>query len=63
MIDDLLFGNQPDSHALDLMFDAIEAGRDSPAWSEFGDYLWDFYSIDLNSEWDWVDFREWYDSQ
>jgi hypothetical protein len=60
-IKDILFGNTPDAHAIDLMWDAVEAGKDSVAWSEFGDYLYDFYGIDLDAEWDWADFREAYD--
>ena len=62
-LDELLFGNAPDYHAIDLMWDAVNAGEESSAWIDFSDYLWDFYGIDLNSEWDWVDFREWYDAQ
>jgi hypothetical protein len=62
-LDDILFGNSPDNDALELMWNAVEAGKDSTAWSDFGDYIWDWYSIDINSEWEWADFKEWYDAQ
>jgi hypothetical protein len=63
-INDVLFGRDPDMHALELMWGAVEAGRhDTAAWTEFGDYLYDFYGIELEAEWDWADFVEWYNEQ
>ena len=63
-LDAVLFGNDYDAHAQELMWDAVVAGgENTQAWIDLGDYLWDVYGIDLEAEWDWVDFREWYDAQ
>ena len=63
-LDAVLFGNNYDPEAQQLMWDAVAAGgENTQAWHDLGDYLWDEYGIDLTAEWDWVDFREWYDAQ
>jgi hypothetical protein len=61
-VNDVIFGNQPDTYAIELMFSGVEAGEDSKAWQDFEAYMWDVYGIDIDQEWDWGDFREWYDS-
>jgi hypothetical protein len=61
-LEEVLFGSQYDAHAQELMWDAVIAGKDSSAWTNLGDYLYQMYDIDLEAEWDWEDFREWYES-
>ncbi len=56
-----------DPRAQELMFDWVtspenSSGRDA-AYEALSDYLSREYGIDLDDEWDWEDFREWYDSQ
>jgi hypothetical protein len=62
-LDEVLFGRAADSHAVDLMWNAVQAGEHSVAWTDFAEYLWDFYGIDVTAEWDWADFKTWYDTQ
>jgi hypothetical protein len=61
-LDDVIFGNAPDQDALDKMWDAVAAGEDSTQWRDFADYMYEMYDIDIYEEWDWADFREWYES-
>lgn len=60
-MEDILFGQNYDAHAQELMMEAVTSGEDSRAWSELGDYMWEEYGIDMEAEWDWIEFREWYD--
>lgn len=58
---DLLFGNdfEVDTHAQDLMWDVVTSRTDS-SWRNFSEYMMDVYDIDVEIEWDWHDFVEWY---
>jgi hypothetical protein len=61
-IRDVLWGPAYDAQAQDLMFNGIV--QDNPnALQDLKDYLWDFYGIDLERDWHWDDFREWYAAQ
>lgn len=65
-LNDVLFSNSPDNNALELLWDAVKAGshaEETRAWSELGDYLYDYYGLQLDELWDWEDFRAWYESQ
>lgn len=44
----------------DLEIDRLEREH---AYQDLLDYLYDEYGIDFESEFDWEDYREWYDSQ
>jgi hypothetical protein len=59
---DVLYGPGYDAHAQELMFQGI-AEENSAAYSELIDYLWQRYGIDLERDWHWEDFREWYNAQ
>lgn len=63
-LNDVLFGDSSimDGHAQELMWQAMVDNNDA-AYNELVDYLWDTYGIDFEQEWDWEDFREWYESQ
>lgn len=71
--EDLLFGNSDtlDQHAQDLFMDAYIGELDSEghrhtndaAYVELVEYMWDTYGIDFEADYQWEDFREWYDAQ
>lgn len=42
--------------------DATHAER-TEAYDILVDYMWDEYGIDFEETFDWVDYKEWYDSQ
>lgn len=63
-LEGVLFGvdDVMDEHAQDLMWEAMVDGNES-AYMELVEYMWEQYGIDFEAEWDWEDFREWYESQ
>lgn len=60
----LLFGDADtlDQHAQDLFIDAYIEKNDA-AYVELVEYMWDQYGIDFEADYQWEDFREWYDAQ
>lgn len=73
---DLLFGGELDvdekaqSLFIEAFFSSGEADttdtgmhiKDSQAYIDLVDYLWDVYGIDFSDAFSWEDFREWYDA-
>lgn len=71
LFDDLVGGDAfiGDDPQLQEWFDTAMFNSDvSPeereqAYQHMVEYLWDEYDIDFDQEFDWEDFREWYDTQ
>lgn len=74
-LNDLLFGGEldVDLRAQNLFMEAFfgEGGtesdldngmhiKDSEAYQDLVDYMWDVYGIDFEDAFSWEDFREWY---
>lgn len=61
-IKDILFGAEweVDKRAQALFFDAFFED-DKQAYAELIEYMWDEYDIDFEAEFDWEDFKEWYE--
>lgn len=48
----------------DALFDQdIDPENRAYAYDDLIDYLFDEYGIDFEAEFDWEDYRDWYDSQ
>lgn len=61
-LNDVLWGRDADEYAQALAWNAIVDG-DNEAFKELVEYAWDEYGIDVEAEWDWVAFDEWYEAQ
>ena len=63
-VNEILFGRDDivDMHAQNLFVEAFF--NDNPqAYQDLVDYMYEQYNIDFEHEFEWEDFREWYDSQ
>lgn len=73
-LNDILFGNalDVDLQAQALFMEAFFQGdddvagpdnihiKDTQAYADLIDYMWDVYGIDFEDAFSWEDFREWY---
>lgn len=70
LFDDLLGGeseimNDPELQDLfhEALFDMdVDERSRAEAYDELIEYLWDEYGIDFELDFDWEDYREWYDA-
>lgn len=61
-ISDILFGQDFDAHAQELMVAGIIDGNDQ-AYADLVDYIYEVYGLEFEDVFDWEDFREWYGAQ
>lgn len=61
---EIVFGTSEvhDQHAQELFQGAFFDNNDT-AYIDLVDYMWREYNIDFEAEFEWQDFREWYESQ